>query len=108
MSNIPEEIKQKISDIALTFATRTGFSGSDVISPNKQLGYIQGGLDGYSLSLQTIAEKDEEIKRLREALEWYADAGNYCYDHGGYLRLSTAYQNEQAVTSRAVKALNNK
>lgn len=71
MIPIPEDIGRKIND---TMFMKGGNTDSEKDC------YKMGVGDGYQLSIETIAEKDKEIQRLKELIEIAYDAGYACYD----------------------------
>jgi len=72
MSNIPEEIKQKIADLADKYSIVPAFSNDTRKDESRQLHFIAGGLAGYSLAQKELEEKEISYKRLSEQLEFLA------------------------------------
>lgn len=62
MSNIPEDVKQKISDKAEIESRSRNFSGGFKINRDLRFGFIGGGLYGYSLALPKIEELEKKVE----------------------------------------------
>lgn len=66
--DIPEEIKNVIFKESKTHATLHGLIGP-VFNERMQVSFIEGANRGYSLSLQTIADKESRIKQLEDEIK---------------------------------------
>lgn len=104
-NNIPEDIKEWIMKACTSSVLSTG---DPLYSKGRKDGVFMGCVLMY-WKMQEIDDDEKEelkqrliiaeekisslaaqIKEYREAIEWYADHGNYCHDMGN--NLATAWQ----------------
>lgn len=89
MSQIPQHIVDKIKEKADTW--------NDEIKPH----IARGAIIGYQLAQGDIETLKAENSKMRKALEWYANAGNYITDRG---EIASAYQRDR-IADKATEAL---
>lgn len=63
---------------------------------------VLSNIDANNMIKERLSEVVETNERLREALEWYADSGNYLTDNE---RLATAWSKNRNIEKKAKEAL---
>ena len=68
-TGVPEDVKQKVAEMAAEASKDICFKGGEISDRKKQISFIEGGLYGYSLALPELTAKEEEIAKLKEEVE---------------------------------------
>lgn len=75
MSEIPEEIKNAIADLASKYAMVPAFTGGERFDHNRQIHFSAGELAGYSLRDAEVLKLQDEVERLKETVESISENG---------------------------------
>lgn len=100
----------EISDDTLLVVKVTGQAQKQFAYLNKDGYFIVDRLVGEAFApyrVEWLGKSPSDVSGLVDALKWYADDGNYCYDiqNEAKVQLSSAYQYRGKINEKAVKAL---